>query len=122
MIAGPDPAAGPDRRSWDVAAADAFLPALDRLLDSVAAGVRRGRAGPDGADPRLLVHGLMAVLNEEGVVVRDLNRRLVDFPSVGPEGETVLLCRIGAEPRVEWWHHPETGFAGRRHLNDDPPW
>lgn len=122
MTAGHQPVPGPDRRSWDVADAEAFLPALDRLLDSVDEAVGRAPDRVDGADPRLVLHGLIAVLNEEGVLVRDLERRLVDFPAFGPDGERVLLCRIGAEPRIEWWHDPESGFAGRRRLDDDPPW
>jgi hypothetical protein len=24
------------------------------------------------------------------------------------------------EPAVEWWHWPDTGFAGRRPLSDPP--
>lgn len=116
------PVVGPDRRSWQVVDADAFLPSLDRLFDSVDEAVRRRRGSAEGADPRLVLLGLLTVLNEEGVMVRDLDRRLVDFTAAGPDGELVLLCRIGAEPRVEWWHDLETGFAGRRRLADDPPW
>jgi hypothetical protein len=105
-----------------VADADAFLPALDRLFDSVEEGIERHRGQVAGADPRLLLHGLVTVLGEQGVVVRDLQRRLVDFPGRGPNGEVVLWCRVENEPRIEWWHEPETGFAGRRSLADDPPW
>lgn len=110
-------------RSWRVADADAFLPALDRLLDSVEAAVLRQRDddGPATA-PEVLLSGLLTVLDEAGVVVRDLQRRLVDFPTVGPDGEVVLLCRTGEESRIAWWHDPTAGYAGRRSLDDDPPW
>lgn len=117
-----EPVGGPDRRSWRVADADAFLPSLDRLFDSIDEALERRRDGAAGTDPRLVLLGLVSVLDEHGVVVRDLDRRLVDFPATGPGGESVLLCRIGAEPNIEWWHDPDAGFAGRRRLDDDPPW
>jgi hypothetical protein len=38
---------------------------------------------------------------------------LVDFPAeIG--GHEVLLCWRSDEPRVEWYHAPEAGFAGRQ--------
>jgi len=38
---------------------------------------------------------------------------LVDFPGrIG--GRDVLLCWRSDEPRVEWYHEPDAGFAGRR--------
>ena len=115
--------AGPDRRSWRVEDAEAYLPALDRLFDSVLAGVERLRVAPgDGTDPRLLVHGLVAVLAEDCVVVRDVERRLIDFPTRGPDGTEVLLCRIADEDSIDWWHDHESGFGGRRSIEDDPPW
>lgn len=111
----------PAHRTWDVVQVHQYLDGLDRLFDSVGAGqARRGPAGV-GADERLLVHGMLAVLAEDGVIVRDLRRRLVDFRATAADGRTVLLCRIGAEPEVEWWHELDTGFPGRRSLADDPP-
>jgi hypothetical protein len=116
-------AAAPPRRSWRPADADAALPALDRLFDSVMAAVDRGRrTDGTGADPRVLLHGLVAVLDEDCVLVRDVERRLIDFPALAADGHEILLCRIGTEPSIAWWHDPESGFAGRRSLADDPPW
>ena len=37
---------------------------------------------------------------------------LVDFPAV-IDGREVLLCWRSDEPRLEWYHTPEAGFAGR---------
>ncbi len=116
------PSRGPAKRWWRVAEADAFLPALDRLFDSFEAAVAgHGRHPGRGGDPRILAHGVVGVLVEHGVVVRDLGQRLVDFPARAADGREVLLCRIGTEPRIGWWHEPSSGFAGRRSL-DDPPW
>jgi hypothetical protein len=116
------PASAPARRCWRPSDADAALPALDRLFDSVTAAVDRARGGGSGVDSRVLLHGMVAVLEEDGVLVRDFERRLIDFPARHRDGREILLCRIGSEASIEWWHDPEAGFAGRRSLADDPPW
>src|SRR4051812_12858844 len=51
------------------------------------------------------------------IVVRDLERGLVDFPSV-IDGCEVYLCWLLDEPAVTHWHAIESGFAGRRPLTD----
>jgi hypothetical protein len=48
-----------------------------------------------------------------GVVVKDLDSGLVDFPSVR-DGEDVLLCWQLGEDEVAFWHRYEDGYAGRR--------
>jgi hypothetical protein len=51
------------------------------------------------------------------IVVRDLDRGLVDFPAV-IDGREVYLCWLVDEPAVTHWHAIESGFAGRRPLVD----
>ena len=48
-----------------------------------------------------------------GVIVKDLDTGLVDFPSVR-DGEDVLLCWQLGEDEVAFWHGYEDGYAGRR--------
>ena len=48
-------------------------------------------------------------------MVRDLERGLVDFPSV-IDGREVYLCWLLDEPAVGHWHGVDAGFAGRRPL------
>lgn len=62
----------------------------------------------------------LAELEERGIVLRDLERGLVDFPSRHPSGREVLLCWQLGEPDLAWWHLPEDGFAGRRPLPVPP--
>jgi hypothetical protein len=50
------------------------------------------------------------------IVVRDLDRGLVDFPAV-IDGREVYLCWLLDEPAVTHWHAIESGFAGRRPLD-----
>ncbi len=51
-----------------------------------------------------------------GVQVKDLESGLVDFPC-DLDGETVLLCWKRGEPKIEYWHTMEAGFAGRQKLD-----
>ena len=63
---------------------------------------------------------VMAKLNELGIIVRDPERGLIDFPAETPDGRTYLLCWLDGEDAIEWWHWPDDGFAGRTPL-DQPP-
>jgi hypothetical protein len=55
----------------------------------------------------------LAALEEIGVVVKDIDAGLVDFPSLR-EGEEVFLCWQLGEPDVMWWHGRDAGFRGRK--------
>ena len=50
-----------------------------------------------------------------GVLVKDLDSGLVDFPAKR-DGEDILLCWQLGEDEVAFWHGPEDGYAGRRPL------
>jgi len=52
-------------------------------------------------------------IQDLGVVVKDLDTGLVDFPSVR-EGRDVLLCWRLGEDEVAFWHGYDDGFAGRQ--------
>src|SRR5688572_2751846 len=56
-------------------------------------------------------------LEQLDIVVRDLERGLVDFPAV-IEGREVYLCWLVEEPSITHWHGMESGFGGRRPLAD----
>jgi hypothetical protein len=56
-------------------------------------------------------------LRERDIVLRDLDRGLVDFPSVNGD-EEIYLCWEEGETEIGFWHDLETGFAGRRPLED----
>jgi hypothetical protein len=54
-------------------------------------------------------------LQEMDVVLRDLERGLVDFPTLR-DGEEVYLCWEEGEPEVGFWHDAESGYGGRKPL------
>lgn len=56
-------------------------------------------------------------IQEAGVLVKDLDQGLLDFPSLR-EGEEILLCWRVGEDQIRYWHGLEEGFAGRKELDD----
>ena len=57
-------------------------------------------------------------LEELGVVVKDIDTGLLDFPALR-HGEQVELCWRVGEPRVSSWHRVGEGFAGRKPVDWD---
>jgi hypothetical protein len=55
-------------------------------------------------------------LEELGVVLKDLDLGLLDFPSER-DGEEVLLCWQVGEESVTSWHRLEEGYAGRKPID-----
>jgi len=56
-------------------------------------------------------------IHECGVVVKDLESGLCDFPYM-MNGRLVYLCWKLGEPDIMWWHETDAGFAGRQLLQD----
>jgi hypothetical protein len=57
-------------------------------------------------------------LEELGVVVKDLDLGLLDFPSERHGAEIELCWQVG-EPAVTHWHGVDEGFAGRKPIDWD---
>lgn len=54
-------------------------------------------------------------ITDRGIIVRDIVRGLVDFPSVR-EGQPIFLCWLRGEPQIDYWHGTNEGFASRKPL------
>ena len=54
-------------------------------------------------------------ITQRGIIVRDLGRWLVDFPSYR-EGREVYLCWVHGELAIGFWHETDTGFGNRQPL------
>jgi hypothetical protein len=102
--------------------------ALDRAEGQRDASARRISGNGGGISPQELAglheeversaSALARILDELhglGLLVKDLDTGLVDFPALR-EGEPVLLCWRLGEDEVAYWHGREDGFAGRRRL------
>ena len=66
-------------------------------------------------DAELSLQAALIRLEELGVVLKDAQAGLVDFPSYR-EGELVELCWKLGEAEVSHWHRVGEGFAGRKPL------
>ena len=130
-------------RYWTESEARAELPRLRLLVDAVQRGVRQASVartnghsvpqngtGPyggtrhagSGDDPgsaageAVDVQAALAELAEKGIMLRDADAGLVDFPAVTGAGKIYLLCWKRDEADLGWWHFAEEGFAGRKPL------
>jgi hypothetical protein len=99
--------------------------ARDRLTDAEAHELLSDTAPTNGGgtpgrtvgEAFLEVRRLLNGLTNAGIVVRDIERGLVDFPAV-LDGREVFLCWEAGEPEVAYWHDLEGGYGGRRPLAD----
>lgn len=57
-------------------------------------------------------------IHDDGVVVKDLESGLCDFPYM-MNGRLVYLCWKLGEPDIRWWHETDAGFASRQPLRDE---
>ncbi|HEY6776169.1 MAG TPA: DUF2203 domain-containing protein [Thermoleophilaceae bacterium] len=76
-----------------------------------------GKPGRTVSEGFLELRESMVELRQLEVILRDLDRGLVDFPALR-EGREVYLCWQEGEDEIGFWHEPDAGFAGRRPLDD----
>jgi hypothetical protein len=119
-------------RHYTLEEANSALPEVSGLIDRLRSAREQlsdrearealGEATPGngGGEPaRTISEGFIEIrealleLQAREVVLRDLDRGLVDFPSVR-DGSEIYLCWEQGEPEIAWWHEPEAGFAGRQ--------
>ncbi len=81
-------------------------------LDPESGGSYPGR---EAAPALVELSRTLAELEAVDVILRDVDRGLVDFPSLR-DGEEVYLCWLVEEDEVRFWHEPNAGFAGREPL------
>lgn len=61
------------------------------------------------------VKDLLLKFQDREIIIKDLQRGLVDFPAlIG--GKEVFLCWEKDETDVEFWHDIDSGYAGREPL------
>jgi hypothetical protein len=75
-----------------------------------------------GGEPGLVVseafmdlRNALIELNEMDIVLRDLERGLLDFPALR-DGREVYLCLEDGEDEIGYWHDIEAGYGGRQPL------
>jgi len=58
-----------------------------------------------------LIHNIQ----DTGVIIKDINTGLLDFPAIR-DGREVYLCWKNGEGDIAYWHEIEDGFAGRQSI------
>ena len=130
---------GVQPRTYEVAEANAVLPDVRRLVQTIVdvgnqlpdledqvriAQYQRSRGGPEEEyearlealrAAELELAGALTALEALGIQLKDMRVGLVDFLSYR-EGELVELCWKLGEDRVAFWHRIGEGFAGRQPL------
>ena len=86
-----------------------------RALVTGARGNGGGSAGKRVGDAfSELQAGVVAWVRRD-IVLRDLDRGLVDFPAIR-NGDEIYLCWVEGEPDIAFWHELDAGYAGRQEL------
>jgi hypothetical protein len=123
-------------RHYTLEEASELLPRVIEIVERMRAarsrlGDREARealsdAGPTnggGSPGRTVSQGFLELrdsmieLRELEVVIRDLDRGLLDFPSLR-DGREIYLCWQEGEDAIRFWHEPDAGFGGRQPLDD----
>ncbi len=125
----------PFPKLFTIEEANALLPKLRELLEDVAAhrdAVRQkaphvepilrasvlnggGRVGSEYGVETYKLYLAISRIRELGVLLKDLDTGLLDFPHEKEE-RVVFLCWRPPEEKVGYWHELEAGFAGRQPL------
>ena len=125
-------------RIFTVGEANSILPELEVLLTQIQKARRflyqcreeihkaRAKADLGGGSPKgpsylkslEFIIKQLEKIQDMGVLVKDIERGLCDFPFMR-DGKMVYLCWELGEFEIEWWHSTDTGFSSRKHLEHD---
>lgn len=89
---------------------------LHEALSGAAPGNGGGGPGRQVGEAFLEVRRLLVEIQSLGIVIRDVDRGLIDFPAVR-DGREVYLCWQLDEGEIAFWHDIEAGFGGRQPLD-----
>ena len=108
---------------WVLERIERLRSARERLTDEeVREALTEAAPMNGGGDPGRAVseafldmRAALAELQANEIVLRDLDRGLVDFPALR-DGREVYLCWEEGEERIGFWHDLDSGYGGRRPL------
>lgn len=86
----------------------------ERITQAVAAD-GGGVAGSDWFEAQRILRAEVIFLAERGILLRDPESGLVDFPGE-VDGRAVFLCWRLGEDEVAWYHEQHAGFSSRKPL------
>ena len=86
----------------------------ERITEAVAAD-GGGVAGSDWFEAQRILKAEVIYLAERGILLRDPETGLVDFPGEVDDRPVFLCWRLG-EDEVAWYHDEHAGFSSRKPL------
>ncbi|WP_447974192.1 DUF2203 domain-containing protein [Nitrospira sp. Kam-Ns4a] len=96
---------------------------LLRVKDEIKKAAGKAHLSGGSFAGRHYIHALQEIssnlqaIQEMGVLVKDVDMGLCDFPYL-LDGRIVFLCWKLGEPEIRWWHEVHTGFIGRQPLQE----
>ena len=91
-----------------------LIASSERITDAVASD-GGGVAGSDWFRHQETLKTEVEYLSDRGILLRDPDTGLIDFPAER-DGEQVFLCWRLGEGDVEYYHGVRSGFGGRKPL------
>jgi uncharacterized protein YciI len=94
---------------------------LGRVKDEIKKASAKASLGGGSSAGRVYIAALeqmsehLQAIQEMGVLVKDLDTGLCDFPH-HMEGRIVYLCWKRGETEIRWWHDLHSGYSGRQPL------
>lgn len=109
----------PEVRAWfdQIESAKSKLESYDERIRILIAE-EQDQGGTDVNNSLKLLAEIQEILHHfhtRGIHVKDLDRGLIDFPSLR-HGQEIFLCWEKGEDDIEFWHAIDDGFAGRHSL------
>ena len=125
-----------DKKYFTVEEANRLIPQMKTMIERLRQGRRRmqahrptaeaiaqkaggngggGEAGTYLSDYSQTIARDLAQLQAMGILLKDLERGLIDFPH-RREGREVYLCWKYGEERIDYWHETDAGYGGRQPL------
>jgi hypothetical protein len=86
-----------------------------KAIHHAAGGNGGGKVGSEILQHSARVAKHLEEINDLGVIVKDFQRGLLDFPHVR-DGREVFLCWKKGEKEIAFWHELDAGFKGRQPL------
>lgn len=66
----------------------------------------------------LTIYSHLDAIVSHGCYVKDIEQGLIDFYSKTKEGRDIFLCWKLGEEKIQHWHGTDTGFSGRRGIEE----
>lgn len=61
---------------------------------------------------------LIKDISDKGIIIKDIDTGIIDFPFIRTNNEEVYLCYQLGEAGIQYWHKIEDGFRGRKPLSE----